>query len=219
MKHGHQRRIVVRVKPVDNSGKLALNLHSIVGVSVGSVVGRSKFQKPLDSFQDEGLSRVREEWASRVMVVKDRLDTAIHKLADMDKDAESIEKSLLEKKNCVIDELNKVTVATDCNKPQASSAGREMETQVPLIYLDTEEMESNENLTVLNDFLPVVGESCFLPKEQTDDFLMLPIVQILENEVGVVASWDSSAHENSKVKLLSTQQQFNCQFSVEQSDP
>ena len=79
MKHGHQRRIVVRVKPVDNSGKLALNLHSIVGVSVGSVVGRSKFQKPLDSFQDEGLSRVREEWASRVMVVKDRLDTAIHK--------------------------------------------------------------------------------------------------------------------------------------------
>ena len=57
LRHGQQRRIVCKVKMVPNSGNLPLTLHSIVGVSVGSVIGRSRLQKPLNSFQDEGLNR------------------------------------------------------------------------------------------------------------------------------------------------------------------
>ena len=51
-------------------------------------------QKPLDSYQEEGLSRVREEWSERVRVVKERLDAAIHKVAESD-DSSELEASLL----------------------------------------------------------------------------------------------------------------------------
>ena len=57
LRHGQQRRIKVQVKLVPNSGNLPLTIHSIVGVSVGSVTGRSKLQKPLNSYQDDGLVR------------------------------------------------------------------------------------------------------------------------------------------------------------------
>ena len=54
-----------------------------------------------------------------------------------------------------------------------------MEQQVPLIYLDSDEMDSTENLTELDDYLPVVGENFFLPKEAVDDFMFLPIINVL----------------------------------------
>ena len=57
LKHGQQRRIQAKLRLVPNTGNLPLTIHSIVGVSVGSVVGRSKLQKPLNSFQDDGLAR------------------------------------------------------------------------------------------------------------------------------------------------------------------
>ena len=57
LRHGHQRRLVARLSAVPNSGNLPLNIHSVVSVSAGSLVARSKFQRPLNSFQDEGLSR------------------------------------------------------------------------------------------------------------------------------------------------------------------
>ena len=57
LRHGQQRRIQARLRLVPNTGNLPLTIHSIVGVSVGSVMGRSKLQKPLNSFQDDGLAR------------------------------------------------------------------------------------------------------------------------------------------------------------------
>ena len=105
--------------------------------------------------------------------------------------------SCVEKKNCVIEELNKVTVATSDNTRLHHTLG--LETRVPLIFLDTNHLESSDNLTVLDQFLPIIGDNYFIAKEQSDEFLVTPIVDVLEDECGVVASWDSSAHENSKV--------------------
>ena len=57
LKHGQQRLIVARVTSVPNTGNLPFSVHSIIGVSVGNVTGRSKLQRPLSSYQDDGLSR------------------------------------------------------------------------------------------------------------------------------------------------------------------
>ena len=54
-----------------------------------------------------------------------------------------------------------------------------MEDQVPLIYLDSNDMDSTENFTVLDDYLPAVGEDFFLPKEAVDDFMFLPLINVL----------------------------------------
>ena len=55
LKHGQQRRILVKVKTVSNSGSLPLHIDSIVQVSVGSVIGRSKFQ--VNQSRDKDLTR------------------------------------------------------------------------------------------------------------------------------------------------------------------
>ena len=54
-----------------------------------------------------------------------------------------------------------------------------MEDQVPLIYLDSNDLDSTENFTELDDYVPVVGENFFLPKEAVDDFMFLPIINVL----------------------------------------
>ena len=119
----------------------------------------------------------------RVHSIKDRLDTIIHKLADKDyktKEDQDLEKSLIEKKNCIIDELNKVLVTGEENGTQSHHTASGMEMKAPLIFMDSPDMDSMENITELDDFLPIIGEDSFLPKEQTEDFIPLPII----NELG-----------------------------------
>lgn len=60
-----------------------------------------------------------------------------------------------------------------------SSSG--LEAHCPLIFLDSSEIDSAENLTELDEFLPVVGDTYILPKEQSDDYIDLPII----NELGI----------------------------------
>ena len=175
----------------------------------------------------------------RVHSIKDRLDSVIHKLADKNaksKDDGDLEKSLiggkkraalkfvssaLDKKNCIIDELNKVLVTSERVATTLPAPSSGLEAHCPLIFLDSSELDSTENLTELDEFLPVIGDTYFLPKEQSEDYIDLPILHelgintiheyeynpaiillILENEIGVVATWDSSAHDNSKLNRV-----------------
>ena len=62
---------------------------------------------------------------------------------------------------------------------RASSGG--LEARCPVIFIDSSEMDSTENLTEMDEYLPVVGETYFLPKEQSDDYIDLPII----NELGM----------------------------------
>ena len=59
-----------------------------------------------------------------------------------------------------------------------------MELISPLVFLDTCQLGSNENLTELDEFLPIIGEDYFLPKEQSDDYIELPIL----HELGIIIS-------------------------------
>lgn len=80
LRQGQQRRIQVRVKPVQNSGTLPIICQSILNIAVGSVSGRNRFQNPLDSYQDEDLSILREKWSDALMRRRQYLDQQIQKL-------------------------------------------------------------------------------------------------------------------------------------------
>ena len=59
---GQQRRIAAIVKPVSNSGMLPIICESIQSISVGGPCVRSELQKPLDSYQEDDLNRLRQRW-------------------------------------------------------------------------------------------------------------------------------------------------------------
>ena len=61
---------------------------------------------------------------------------------------------------------------SQCNQPG-------MEVVSPLIFLDSCTLDSSENLTELDEFLPLIGDDYFLPKEQSDDYIELPILHEL----------------------------------------
>ena len=85
---------------------------------------------------------------------------------------------LSEKKNCIIEELNKVLVSTD-NSTRSLYQQPGMELISPLVFLDSSSLDSSENLTELDEYLPMIGEDYFLPKEQSDDYIDLPILHEL----------------------------------------
>ena len=58
LRQGQQRRIQIKVKPVPNSGNLPIVCESISNIQIGSISARSKLQKPLNSYQEDDLSRL-----------------------------------------------------------------------------------------------------------------------------------------------------------------
>lgn len=80
LRQGQQRRILVRVKPVQNSGTLPIICQSIISIAIGSVTVRSRLQKPLDSYQEEDLSVLREKWSEALGRRRKYLDQQIQKL-------------------------------------------------------------------------------------------------------------------------------------------
>lgn len=80
LRQGQQRRIQVRVKPVQNSGTLPIICQSIIKVEVGSVTHRTRLQKHLDSYQDEDLSVLRDKWSEALMRRRNYLDQQIKML-------------------------------------------------------------------------------------------------------------------------------------------
>lgn len=70
----------MRVKPVQNSGTLPIICQSILSIAVGSVSVRNRLQKPLDSYQDEDLSVLRDKWSDALMRRRQYLDQQIQKL-------------------------------------------------------------------------------------------------------------------------------------------
>ena len=95
---------------------------------------------------------------------------------------------LLDKKNCIIDELNKVLVTSERVVATLPASSSGLEAHCPLIFIDSSEMDSAENLTELDEFLPLIGDTYILPKEQSDDYIDLPII----NELGALIHLNKS---------------------------
>lgn len=80
LRQGQQRRILARVKPVQNSGTLPIICQSIISIAIGSVTVRSRLQKPLDSYQEEDLTVLREKWSEALGRRRKYLDQQIQSL-------------------------------------------------------------------------------------------------------------------------------------------
>ena len=83
---GHSRRVLVHVKPVQNSGTLPLIVEGIQHVSIGCVTARSRLQKGLDSYQEEDLSVLRGRWSDALEKRREYLDQQLQQI--MAKDGE-----------------------------------------------------------------------------------------------------------------------------------
>lgn len=83
LRQGQQRRIVVRVKPVQNSGTLPIIVQQIMSIEVGSVIVRSRLQKQLDSYQEEDLTILREKWSEALLRRKEYLNQQINRLLEV----------------------------------------------------------------------------------------------------------------------------------------
>ena len=202
LRQGQARRIVVELRPVHNSGQLPLVLEEVVAVEVGGIVSRNKLQRPLESYQEEDLTRLREVWGETVEGMKERLDDQIHDLAkkggknedDNKERHRKLEQSLIERKNCIMEELNQAVVPRPASKiSDVHLSG--MERRAPVLFLHTSTLDSRDDLNQLEEHLPTVGESTFLPKETGGEFHGLQLLeQGRAGEVGVTAAWDSSVH-------------------------
>ena len=74
------RRVLVRVKPVANSGTLPLICESITSLAIGCVNVRARLQKGMDSYQEEDLTVLRDHWSKALARRKKYLDEQIQKL-------------------------------------------------------------------------------------------------------------------------------------------
>ena len=72
----------------------------------------------------------------------------------------------------------------DTARSEVHQAG--MEVVSPLVFLDTCQLGSSENLTELDEFLPIIGEDYFLPKEQIEDYIELPILHDLGSTLEIL---------------------------------
>ena len=202
LRQGQARRIVVKLRPVHNSGQLPLMLEEVVAVEVGGIVSRNKLQRPLDSYQEEDLTTLRDVWGETVERMKERLDDQIHDLAKQgekngDEEEErhrKLEQSLIERKNCIMEELNQAVVPRPPSRVSDVLLSG-MERRAPVLFLHTSTLDSRDDLTQLEEHLPTIGDATFLPKESGGEFHGLPLLnQGRAGEVGATAAWDSSVH-------------------------
>lgn len=218
LRQGQQRRIQVRVKPVQNSGTLPIICQSIVKIEVGSVLVRNRLQKPLDSYQEEDLTVLREKWSDALMRRRQYLDQQIKKIIDkQEKTEQDIERenSLMDQWVNLTEERNAVLVpAPGSGIPGAPAVWNPppgMEPYVPVLFLD---LNGNVIIAVLiqcfncfviaddmsthqsGEEVTITGHNSILPKEVGNKFYSLHILQHLEKDVCAVASWDSSIHDS-----------------------
>ncbi|XP_076639864.1 kinesin-like protein KIF13A isoform X7 [Colletes latitarsis] len=201
LRQGQQRRIQVRVKPVQNSGTLPIICQSILNIAVGSVSVRNRLQIPLDSYQDEDLSVLREKWSEALMRRRQYLDQQIQKLINkQEKTEQDIEReqSLVDQWVSLTEERNAVLVPAagsgipgapaDWNPPSG------MEPHIPVLFLDlnADDLSTHQS----GEEVSVTGLNSILPKEHGNKFYNLPIIRRIEKDVCAIAAWDSSIHDN-----------------------
>ncbi|XP_072028928.1 kinesin-like protein KIF13A isoform X2 [Amphiura filiformis] len=201
LRQGHSRRILVRVKPVQNSGTLPIICEAITSISVGSICGRSKLQKGLDSYQDDDLNRLRERWSEALMRRREYLDEQIHKIihkkGKTKKDSER-EASLINQWVSLTEERNAVLVPAPGSGIPGAPANWDpppgMETHIPVLFLDLN--ADDMGTSGVMEGMHAAGYHSILPKEHGTKMFSLPIVKYYEKDVCAVASWDSSIHDS-----------------------
>ncbi|XP_076261045.1 kinesin heavy chain 73 isoform X3 [Rhynchophorus ferrugineus] len=201
LRQGQQRRIEVRVKPVQNSGTLPIICQQIIKIEVGGVIVRNKLQKALDSYQEEDLRILREKWndalQKRKLYLHSQLQNVTEKDIKTEQDLER-EKSLMEQLVNLTEETNAVFVP----QPGTGIPGAPakwipppgMECHIPVLFLDLNADDFSTHTS--GEEVTVTGLNSILSKEDGRQFYELKILTHQEKDVCAVASWDSSIHDS-----------------------
>ena len=201
VRQGQQRRIQVRVKPVQNSGTLPIICQSIMTVAIGSVTVRSRLQKSLDSYQEEDLTILRDKWSDALGRRRQYLDQQIQKLINKESKSEEEkerEMSLVHQWVSLTEERNAVLVPAPGSgipgAPASWDPSPGMEPHVPVLFLDLNGDDLSAQTS--SDEISLAGYNSILPKEHGNKFYNLQILNHLDKDVCAVASWDSSMHDS-----------------------
>ncbi|KAJ8950328.1 hypothetical protein NQ318_021188 [Aromia moschata] len=201
LRQGQQRRIQVRVKPVQNSGTLPIICQQIIKIEVGGVMVRNRLQKALDSYQEEDLTMLRDKWNDALQKRRQYLNQQLQNLSEKtDKTDQDIEreKSLIEQLVNLTEETNAVYVPQPGTgipgAPAMWSPPAGMEPHVPVLFLDLNADDLSTHPS--GEEVTVTGINSILPKEDGRQFYSLHILNHLEKDVCAVASWDSSIHDS-----------------------
>ncbi|CAL1542431.1 unnamed protein product [Lymnaea stagnalis] len=202
LRQGHSRRVLVRVRPVANSGTLPLICESITSLAIGCVCVRSRLQKGLDSYQEEDLTVLRDHWSKALARRKKYLDEQIQKLINKQDKSEADserERALIEQWVCLTEERNAVLVPSPGSNIPGAPADwvppPNLEEHTPVLFLDL----NADDMSAPNakEGLQAVGINSILPKEHSTDYVPLPIIKSYTDKdtVCAFASWDSSLHD------------------------
>lgn len=144
LRQGQQRRIAVRVAPLQETGTLPVICDSILWIAVGCVAVRPKTLKSLDSYQESDLNALHEKWTDILTKRQAYLHEQINELmAKNNKTQEEIEREhqLTNQWVNLVEERN----ASKCPAPGSEIPGAPaddweappgMESHIPVIFLD-----------------------------------------------------------------------------------
>ncbi|KAM3728674.1 Kinesin-like protein [Dirofilaria immitis] len=205
LKQGQQRRIHVKASPILDHGNLPLAFAQITSVSIGCICTRnSAMQKPLDSYQEEDLERIRQQWTTALANRQNYLVSHINALsAKGDKKTEpekEREQSLINQWVALTEERNAISVPAANSdipgSPAEWSPPLGTERHIPVLFLDLNSDDVTEEIPSDDGSIRVAGLQSFLSNENCGQIIMLPILEHEVNEISATCSWDSSIHEN-----------------------
>nr|XP_023662465.1 kinesin-like protein KIF13B isoform X2 [Paramormyrops kingsleyae] len=206
LRQGQSRRIQVELHSVQDLGTMPLIAESIQSVSVGCVEirqvrpprpseSRQVEEDDMDSYQEQDLERLRQQWLASLTKSQEYLDQHLQKLVSKpDKTEEDMEREaqLLERRLTLTEERNAVLVPSAGSGIPGAPAEwvpvPGMETHIPVLFLglSTEDMNSQDTLEA--------GWDATLSQEDEDEFFELQIVKHHDGQVKAEASWDSTVH-------------------------
>ena len=205
LKQGQQRRLLAQVEPITNSGTLPLICDSILSIEIGSPCVRNKLQRPLDSYQEEDLTLLRESWSQlldkRREYLNSQIQMYINKLDKSELECER-EVSLVDQWVHLTDERNTVIAPTPGSgvpgapHPTTYKPKPGTERHFTVLFLDLNADDFSTGVSDSDNEIPVYGINSILPKELSGKFFNLPIIGNMEEGCGAVSSWDSSIHES-----------------------
>uniref|UniRef100_A0A1I7SLJ5 Kinesin motor domain-containing protein n=1 Tax=Bursaphelenchus xylophilus TaxID=6326 RepID=A0A1I7SLJ5_BURXY len=209
LKQGLQRRLSVRLRQSTEKGGLPLVFSDISTVAVGSLVLKEPYcqcdDRPLDSYQEEGLDQIREQWSRALDDRQKYLSEQIKKIEALgtnktQADSER-ESSLIHQWMLLTEERQAVSVPP----PNSSIPGATadwipppgIEQHVPVVFLNISADEfDNEEVENEGPGTKVAGLSATLSMEKFDQMVLLPLVEKDPHEMSVTCSWDSSLHQD-----------------------
>ncbi|VDK46831.1 unnamed protein product [Anisakis simplex] len=204
LKQGQQRRIVARVKTIADHGNLPLAFEHISSVSIGCICSRNPVvQKALDSYQEEDLDKIREQWTKALTNRQNYLERQINNLSTKGNKSEresEREKSLISQWVALTEERNAVSLpAPNSDIPGAPADWDPLpgvEQHVPVLFLDLNADDMTEEIPSEDGSVRVAGMHTILPKEHCGRMIMLPILEQDTVDISATCSWDSSIHDH-----------------------